>query len=238
MSPTFFHGNKAAHFSNNNTAVAEHNPGGGNPSSRRYAMNFFLCILVGYILGSLSPTALIARIKGVDVRSRGTGNLGATNAMLNFGKTAGAIVMLFDMSKAYFAFVLSDAVFDTLPYAGLLAGSAAVTGHVFPFYLRFKGGKGFASFGGLVLAFDPELFVFLLGLGISLMLITNISISLQLSVLTLFPILSGLRTNSFIVSIICAIVSALILFRHHANISDTLHGNTPTVRDFIRKNFS
>ncbi len=201
-------------------------------------MYAFLCIAGGYLLGSLSPTALIAHFKGVDVRQRGTGNLGATNAMLNFGKAAGAAVMFFDIAKAYFACVLANYLFPSVMLPGLLAGGAAVVGHIFPFYLRFRGGKGFASFGGLVLAFDPELFVFLLGLGMALMLITNISISLQLSTLILFPVLSAIRTGSLWAALICSGVSALILLQHRSNISDAIHGKSPTVRDFIRRNFS
>jgi len=201
-------------------------------------MYAFICIVGGYLMGSLNPTALIAHLKGIDARQRGTGNLGATNAMLNFGKTAGVAVMIFDIAKAYLVCVLSEALFPTTPFSGLLAGSAAVVGHIYPFYLKFRGGKGFASFGGLVLAFDPELFIFLIGLGMALMLITNISISLQLSTLLLFPVLSAIRTGSLWVALVCTGVSTLILLQHRSNISDAVHGKAPKVRDFIRRNFS
>jgi len=201
-------------------------------------MNVFLSLIIGYTLGCLNPTALLAKIKRVDVRQHGTGNLGATNAMLNFGKTAGFLVMLFDISKAYLAFHISSRLFPDDIYSAMIAGSAAVAGHIFPFYLGFRGGKGFAPFSGLVLAFSPDMFVFLLGLGIALMLITDISLTLQFSSLLLFPVLSAMRTNSFLIFLICGAVSVLILFRHRSNISSAIKGQHPGVRHFIREHFS
>ncbi len=201
-------------------------------------MRLFLCLLLGYFPGSLNPTALIARIRRVDVRRKGTGNLGATNAMLNFGKAAGAAGVLFDIGKAAGAYLLARRLFPALPLCGLVAGSGAVLGHIFPFYLRFRGGKGFACFGGLVLAFDPELFLLLLGLGIALMIITDHSIALQLSSLVLFPAAGFLETGSAAAAAVCSVVSAVILWRHRSNIADACSGKSPKVREFVRRHFS
>ncbi len=200
-------------------------------------MNVFLILLSGYLIGSINPSALIARAKGVDIRKSGTGNLGATNAMLNFGKKAGLFVMLFDIGKAYTAFRLAQYFFPDVSFAGLLAGSAAVAGHIFPFYLSFRGGKGFASLGGLILAFDTDVFLSLLGFGIALMIITNISLSLQFTATIIFPVSVYFLTGSAYALIISVLVCTLVLAKHRSNIVAAYNGKDVRVRDFVLTHF-
>lgn len=201
-------------------------------------MKLLLCVISGYLMGSFSPSALISRIKGIDIRKSGTKNLGATNAMLNFGKGAGLFVMLFDIFKAFFAFRLAQLIFPDSELSGLLAGSAAVVGHIFPFYLGFRGGKGFASLGGLILAYDADLFLLLLGFGLALMIVTNFSLSLQFSAALLFPVRVCLRSGSADAVIISALVCALVLAKHRTNIAAAWRGEDVRVRDFVREHFS
>ncbi|MBI5065477.1 glycerol-3-phosphate acyltransferase [Candidatus Woesearchaeota archaeon] len=110
-----------------------------------------LIILIAYLLGSLSPSYFFAWLKGFDLRSKGTKNLGATNTMLSLGKFYGFLVALFDVSKGVLAIYL-------VYYFGLneliyyLAGTAAVLGHIFPFYLNFRGGKGVATSVGFIIS--------------------------------------------------------------------------------------
>lgn len=125
-------------------------------------MAYIFSVIIGYLLGCLSPAALISKIKRKNLRKNGTGNLGATNVMLNFGKRFGALVMLFDIFKAFAAYKLAELLFPSAAFVGIAAGFAAVVGHVFPFYMKFKGGKGLAAFAGMVLAYNPWLFLFLL----------------------------------------------------------------------------
>jgi len=200
-------------------------------------MQILLSLLSGYLLGSLSPSALIARIRGVDIRRSGTKNLGATNALINFGKGAGLLVMLFDIGKAYFSVSLAELLFPASPYAGLTAGCGAIAGHILPFYLRFRGGKGLASLGGLILAWDPELFFCLLGIGAALMIITDISIALQLTATLLFPPMAYLRSGSSFVLALCSAVCVLVLAAHRSNIAAALNGEDVRVREFARRHF-
>lgn len=104
-------------------------------------MNILICILIGYLLGSINPAALISRMKKTNLRDKGTGNLGATNTMLVLGKKYGAFVMAFDISKAFCAVKAAQMLFPALSISGLISGGAAVAGHVWPFYMKFKGGK-------------------------------------------------------------------------------------------------
>ncbi|MBE6759773.1 MAG: glycerol-3-phosphate acyltransferase [Ruminococcaceae bacterium] len=201
-------------------------------------MNSLLSLTMGYLIGSVNPSAFISSIRGTDIRKTGTGNLGATNAMLNFGKAAGLLVMLFDMGKAYLAFRLAQALFPTGGLSGLIAGSAAVAGHIFPFYLGFRGGKGLASLGGLILAFDTDTFLLLLGLGVALMIITNISISLQLTSALFFPVCACLLTGDLRVLLISAVPCALVLIKHRSNIAAAIRREDVRVRDFAREHMS
>lgn len=197
-------------------------------------MKVLLSVLIGYLIGSLSPSALIGRIKKTNLRNNGTKNLGATNTMLHFGKGWGALVMLLDMLKAIVAVIIAAILCPEQPLISLCAGTAAVVGHVFPFYMHFKGGKGLATFGGLVLAVNPPAFLFLLILGCILMIIVNYSFILPFSAGILFPILHGIRTGSMAAFLIAACASALIMYKHRDNVVKAFHGEDIRIREFLR----
>ena len=107
------------------------------------AASYMLVVLIGYLLGSLNLALLLARLKGVDIRAGGSGNPGASNAVTLMGWKAGALVALHDIGKGILAVWLCTRLFPALPYCGAAAGVACVLGHIFPFYTRFRGGKGF-----------------------------------------------------------------------------------------------
>ena len=100
-------------------------------------LKLFICIAAGYLIGSLNPAALIGKIKKTNLRSRGTGNLGATNVMLIFGKAYGALVMLFDMAKAFFSVKLAQLICPTVAFAGIFAGASAVIGQHSVYYCGY-----------------------------------------------------------------------------------------------------
>lgn len=108
-----------------------------------------LFIIMGYLIGAISPSYFFGKwLKGVDIRKIGTKNLGASNTYLNVSKIAGVITGLFDVGKGFLAlFIANFFVSNMFAYT---AGLAAVIGHIFPFYLHFKGGKGAATCAGLV----------------------------------------------------------------------------------------
>ena len=100
-----------------------------------------LIILLAYLIGSLSSSHFLAWLKGFNLRQRGTKNLGATNTLLILGKFYALIVALFDVGKGALVVYLAY-YFGLSEVFYYLAGAAAVLGHIFPFYLNFKGGKG------------------------------------------------------------------------------------------------
>lgn len=201
-------------------------------------MEIAATILTGYLLGSLSPSALLGKIKQADLRSQGTKNLGASNTMLVIGKKFGALVMIFDIFKGFFAAKLAKILFPQLAFAQLLAGLSAVVGHIFPFYLKFKGGKGLAAFGGMVLACDPLVFLCLLVLGIILMLLTNASAAMPISAGFLFPILTLIRSQSLTAFILAAAAGGLIIVKHWSNIGKARRGEDIKIRSFVKNGFN
>lgn len=198
-------------------------------------VEIILSILLGYLFGALNPAEWLSRRKNTDLREQGTGNLGATNTLLVFGKKYGAFVMLFDIMKAVISVRLAQKLFPSLSVAGLLAGSFSVVGHVYPFYLNFKGGKGLAAFAGLVLGVDPMLFLMLALVSIAFMLIVNYSVAMPMSAGALFPVLYGLRTGNMTAFLIAAAVSILIICKHFSNIGKARSGEDVKIRDYIQK---
>lgn len=200
-------------------------------------MEIVFSIVVGYLLGSLSPAALFSKLKKKNLRKQGTGNLGATNTMLVLGKRYGALVMLFDIAKAFVSVKLAQILFPYLAVAGVVAGAAAVVGHIFPFYLKFKGGKGLAAFGGFVLAVDSLLFLILLVIALVLMFIINYSAAMPISAGILFPVLYAIRAGDIAASLIVALVSILVIVEHLPNVFKAIRGEDIKIREYVKKHF-
>lgn len=197
-------------------------------------MKILFCILVGYLVGSLNPAAIISRVKHSDLRVTGTGNLGATNAMLTFGKRMGALVMLIDITKSFFVFKLAEWMAPETAWIPMAAGLVAVIGHCFPFYMGFKGGKGLAAFAGIVLAYKPLLFLFLLVTGVGLMLIVNYTFILPFYATSFFTIYVAVSDGSLGCVIFATAVSVLIIVKHFGNFLKALRGEDRKVREYIK----
>lgn len=189
-------------------------------------------------MGSLSPAALVSKIKKVNLKEVGTKNLGATNTALTLGRKAGYFVLIFDMAKSFLSYKLAKSLFPQLVVAGLIAGFGVLLGHCFPIFLHFQGGKGLASFGGLVLAHDPLQFIVLLTLGIILAFATDYGVSLTISAAALFPIFSYFRSGSLSVALMAALSGALIILMHLSNLRRAITGEEPVhVRSGLKKIF-
>lgn len=199
-------------------------------------MKTAVCLIIGYLLGCLNPAALLSKIKKVNMRDKGTGNLGATNAMMLFGKGYGVAVMLFDILKAYFASKIAKLLFPLFTIGGLIAGGAAVVGHIFPFYLHFHGGKGLAAFGGMIMGYHVPMFLALLATGCILILITNYSVLIAVYAAILFPILAGFHSGSLAVVLVILPVSALLLWEFRGNFRKIREGKEIKVRNFLKSN--
>lgn len=119
-----------------------------------------ICILIGYVCGLFQTGYLYGRLHQVDIREHGSGNAGTTNALRTMGVKAGIVTLLGDAFKCVLAVVIVHLLFresypQMVTLLGMYAAMGAVLGHNYPFYLHFKGGKGIAATGGLILTTNP-----------------------------------------------------------------------------------
>ncbi len=174
-------------------------------------------VLMGYLLGTSNMAVYVAALKGDDLRAHGSGNPGASNAMILWGWKYGVLVALHDIGKAVLAVYLAGRLFPDVPYAAAAAGVACVIGHMFPFYLRFRGGKGFASYFGMTLALNWK---FALALSVAVLVITLVTDYIVLGTMTTvisFPAYCALTHNAVTALILC-IASVIIIYKHRQNL--------------------
>lgn len=199
-------------------------------------MSYILAALLGYALGCLSPAYLLARRKGFDIRSTGSQNAGASNAFITMGAKSGVAVGLCDMAKSCAAALLAALLFPSLPGAAAVAGTAAVLGHIFPFYLKFRGGKGFAPFLGLTLALDWRFFLGILAAVLIITLVTDYIVIGTFTTIVSFPTYLGVfaRAGWMIVCVVC-VASVVIFAKHFVNIKRLLTGQEIGLRRAMSK---
>ena len=121
-----------------------------------------VCLLIGYVFGLFQTAYIYGRLHGIDIRNYGSGNAGTTNTLRVFGTKAGLLVLLGDIMKCILAVVITAVIFDSshpdmVYLLKMYTAAGAIIGHNFPFYLKFKGGKGIAATAGLILSFHPYL---------------------------------------------------------------------------------
>ncbi len=187
-------------------------------------MQIALCALIGYFFGNINPAFIIAKFKGFDIRQRGSGNAGASNTVITIGKKAGLFVALFDIAKAVAASFIAAYFFPQIKFAKILSGSCCILGHIFPVLMRFHGGKGLASLGGTILAFNPCVFVLLLGFEIILGFSMDYVCIVPVTGSVIFTMIYALLTGDCIGTAILSAVSLIILFKHIENFKRIQNG--------------
>ena len=197
------------------------------------ALALSVSALMGYLIGSIIPAALLDKIKKAGLRKKGTRNLGATNTLLVLGKRWGVLVLVFDMLKAFFAVYLAHWIFPLHPLSGMVSGTCAMLGHVFPFYMGFRGGKGLAAFGGLVLAVDWRLFLLLLGIDAVLVLLTNVWVITPFFAGVFFPLLYGIFFRDPWGAMIAAVAGAVLICKNVEGLRRALRGEDKSVRQTL-----
>lgn len=178
-----------------------------------------LFVLLAYALGSLPTSWLVGRLRGVDLREHGSGNLGATNAYRVLGWTAGAPVLVVDVAKGFVAAALFPDWDGTANGAlAVFYGMAAIAGHVWPFTLRFRGGKGVATGAGVLLALAPLTTVIALLIWIGIVTLTRYVSVGSIATATLVPLLAwGFDAPSATVAF-CAVVAVFVWWTHRENL--------------------
>lgn len=181
-------------------------------------VNYLFAALLGYLLGSANLTYFLSKARGIDARKNGSGNLGASNATVLMGWYAGAAVALHDGLKAAIAVWVCQFMFPETAHVGALAGIASVLGHIFPFYLGFRGGKGLASYMGMTMALDWRVALAVLVLGVILTVATDYIAIATISVATVVPVILGVIKQSLILAGILLLGTVVMYFKHIENI--------------------
>jgi len=181
-------------------------------------MSAVLCGAMGYLIGMVNPAYIFGRLRGFDIRRRGSGNAGATNVTLIMGKAMGLLCALLDIFKSYAAYKLARVLFPALSFAGVLAGCACVLGHIFPAWMNFAGGKGLACIGGLILAYDKKVFFILLAAEVLLALVVNYICVMPLSASVIFPVVYLVQTGEVVGTLLLACLIPVIVYKHLPNL--------------------
>ena len=195
-------------------------------------MSYFLVAVIAYFIGSIPTGFLMARAKGVDIRSVGSGNIGATNVFRILGKGPGIVVLLIDALKGYIPAKLLPMIFapDMVAeglrhhYLALVAGFFAIIGHNYTCWLRFKGGKGVATSAGVLIAWVPMAFLIALASWLAIFAASRyVSLASVVAALVLpFAVWGTGERKTFIG--IATLLSALAIYKHRANIQRLMAG--------------
>lgn len=197
-------------------------------------MGYLAVAALGYLLGCSNMALYISKLRGVDLRSGGSGNLGASNATILLGWKAGILTGIHDVLKAFLAVLLGKLLFPQLPFTGAVAGVACVLGHIFPLFMGFKGGKGFASYLGMTLALHWKLALVILVLVGLVTLITDYLVAGTTLTIVVVPCYLGWESKSWILPLILCLATGVILFKHRHNYVRIFKGTEIGLRSTLR----
>ena len=209
-----------------------------------------ICILIGYAIGLFQTGYIYGKTQHIDIREHGSGNAGTTNTLRTLGFKAGAITFAGDGGKAILAIFISWLIFhaqypEGIKLLGMYAGLGAVLGHNYPFYMKFKGGKGIACTTGVILAFHWQMAPLCIGLFIVVVLLTqyvSLGSILLVSVFFIELLLFG-QTGHLPVAdtylpeiyVLGGIFTLMAIWRHRANIKRLLSGTENKLNLFKKK---
>lgn len=185
-------------------------------------------IIIGYLIGSIPFGVLIGKIKGIDIRKVGSGNIGATNIYRTFGALPAIIVFALDLLKGSTAVWLALWIAPS-PLIAITSGIAAVIGHMYPVYIGFKGGKGSATSLGILLGVAPDLFIVAIIYVVCAIAITRYVSVTSITGVLLLAVLMFLFHKPIEYSIATVIVAILIIYRHLPNIKRLMAGTEPKI---------
>ena len=196
---------------------------------------YTLTALAAYLLGSIPTGYLVAKAKGVDIRTVGSGNIGATNVFRFLGKPAGIFVLLVDALKGWVAvrvvalwladgLLPPDSLGGTREIAAIIAALFAVLGHNYTCWLGFKGGKGIATSAGVLTALAPWALLIILGVWIIVFLLTRYVSLASISAAAVLPVATWCTTQRLLLTIVTSLMTVLAIYKHKTNIQRLLAG--------------
>ncbi len=188
-----------------------------------------LIVLIGYLLGSIPFGVLLTRLSGAgDLTKIGSGNIGATNVLRTGRKGLAALTLILDAAKGAAAVLLAPLLFPGNEQLAPLAAAAALIGHLYPVWLRFRGGKGVATLFGLMAALHWPSSIVYAGLWIGLLAVTRYSSIAGMSAALAAP-LAAAAFGRFDLALLYLGLGLLVIWKHRANLERLLAGNEPRI---------
>jgi glycerol-3-phosphate acyltransferase PlsY len=189
---------------------------------------FIPMLVSAYLVGAIPFGVVIGKVFfDVDIRERGSGNVGTTNAFRVLGKKAGIAVLACDMLKGYVPALLASLIFG--PWATIFIASAPVAGHMYSVFLRGSGGKGIATGSAVALALAPAIYVVVLAIWIAVLLAGRMVSLASLAAAAALAVLVPLTGQPLPYSLACVLVLVLVTIAHRGNIARMLHHSEPRV---------
>ena len=198
-------------------------------------MAYVIAALIGYLLGCSNMAIYISRYKKVDIRALGGKNPGTANTVLVLGWIPGIIVGLHDISKGVLAALIAKLLFPYYGGVAVVAGAACVIGHIYPVFMKFKGGKGFAAYIGMWLVVDWRVTLAILAVVVLVMVIFNyLTIGTTITVLSL-PVYLSIFFAGWIALAAACIATAAVVWNHRENYVRIYNGTEIGLRSAIKK---
>lgn len=191
-------------------------------------MKLFLLIIGSFLMGSIPCGVLVARLKGIDLKKVGSGNIGATNVLRTAGKWPALLTLAGDIMKGAIPVALGKYLLNDLSMEGII-GLSAIMGHNFSVFLRFRGGKGVATSIGVLLVYSPMAALVTVVIWLAVILLTRYSslgaiISFGMLPLTVYGV--DYARERLVISLM---MSALLMLRHADNIKRLIQGMEPKI---------
>lgn len=194
---------------------------------------YIICVLCAYLIGSISPSLIISTAKKKNIREHGTGNLGASNTAILLGIKWGVVVGLCDILKGLISVLVVRILFPEEMVFHYVVGAACVLGHIFPFYLKFKGGKGLATFFGIMLGLSWPAFIIIGLVFLTVSFVSDYIVVGTVSAITLFPIYTYVVKKDIICVCILVVLWAVIGFKHRKNYINIYHKTEVGIKEAI-----
>ncbi|OGC24924.1 acyl-phosphate glycerol 3-phosphate acyltransferase [candidate division WOR-1 bacterium RIFOXYB2_FULL_42_35] len=188
----------------------------------------FLVLLSAYLLGSIPFGLIIGRLWKIDVRQHGSGNIGATNVFRILGPVPGVIVFVLDMLKGYVSILLASQLIGD-PWLIIATGLIVILGHMFPLFLKFKGGRGVATGVGVLLGLSPLTFLIAMSTFVLVLFVTRyVSLSSMLATIVA-AIIFFITKKPLPYLTIVVVGTLLIIWKHRPNIHRLLNKTEPKI---------
>lgn len=199
-------------------------------------MNIILAIIIGYLLGNINAAYILGKLfKGIDIRDKGTANAGASNAVVVLGWKFGATTFLIDALKAAVAMWIVKYITSGNTNLAVIAGVMAVVGHIYPVFMKFKGGKGIASIMGMMLGLNWFIALVLYATIVLGTVFSNYLIFGEFLILILFPVSLYLLGYSNFAVVLTIFVCLLSIYKLRENIIRTINGTEQTLGSVLFK---